>query len=196
MRSLIVLFLFSSVSVFPQGDVQKSEGKKIQTIKETSIAGNEKKFFVEINVTQTSSYCGGARPSPEMIEQLGTPTPLAEKKLYIKKGEKNTFDSNIFLEISSDTSGKIQLLLPSGKYFIVDESKKGKSSYNALLKRFAKASNNYTEVNKNCLKNWFEQPDFVFEINEADSKGLRINFHKGCIWTETPCVHYTGPKPP
>jgi hypothetical protein len=44
---------------------------------------------VNIKITQTSSYCGGAAPPRELIEQLNTPVPLAGKVIYLRKGKTN-----------------------------------------------------------------------------------------------------------
>jgi hypothetical protein len=41
--------------------------------------------LVSGEVTQTSSYCGGARPSDEMVQEQNRPKPYGGKKFYIRK---------------------------------------------------------------------------------------------------------------
>jgi hypothetical protein len=180
MRSSIIILLFSSFLVCSQEAVQKQDAKKIN---------------VEIRITRTSAYCGGARPSQEVMTELQTPKPYSGKKLYLKKGEKNTFTTKIFMEITSDSAGKVNCQLQPGKYLIVDEFKKDTSYYNRLKKRYSTLTPNYSAIDKLCLKNWYEQPDLVFELKEGEVKDLTINFHKNCTWNEIPCIEFKGPVP-
>jgi hypothetical protein len=181
-HNLLIVFLLFSFGCFSQKD---------------TISNGKEKFLVEICITQTSSYCGGVKPDPETITELKRPKPLANKILFIKKGEQNTFDSKILLEIISDSSGKVNIHLPPGKYFVVDELKKDTSFYNKLIKEYEKESTKCSAINKDCLKNWYVQPDFIFEIKEEPNKFV-VNFHKGCSWNEVPynCCKYKGPYPP
>lgn len=181
-HNLLIVFLLFSLGCFSQKDI---------------ISDVEENVLVEISITQTSSYCGGAKPPPELIAELKIPHPLAKKTLFIKKGELNTFDSKIFLEVVSDSLGKVKIHLPAGKYFIVDELKKDTSFYNNLIKKYAKETSRCSAINKDCLKKWYEQPDFTFEIKEGRNKFV-VNFHKGCSWKEVPynCCEYKGEYPP
>ena len=67
------------------------------------------KFDVSILVTSTQSYCGGARPTDEMMQELNTPKPLPEKKLYIRKGKENSLKEPIIKEVVTNAAGKIDL---------------------------------------------------------------------------------------
>jgi hypothetical protein len=178
----LFLFFIISVGCFSQKD---------------TISNGKEKFLVEISITQTSSYCGGFKPDPETITAHNTPYPLANKTLFIKKGEQNTYDSKIFLELVSDSSGKVKIHLPLGKYFIVDELKKDTSFYNKIIKEYEKESTYCSAINKDCLKNWYVQPDFIFEIKEEPNKFV-VNFHEECSWHKVPynCCEYKGPYPP
>ncbi len=176
MRILTLIFCLSSFLVFSQGEVHPKKNKKAKPSKEAKVIDKGGKFKIEILLTQTSLYCGGAKPPDELLKKLNTPKPLIEKTVYIKKGDNNTFDSEVYLKVSSDTSGKIRFQLPAGKYFIVDESKKDSSCYYTLLKEYGTATKNTPAVDKKCLKNWYEQPNFVFEIKDSDVKDLIINF--------------------
>lgn len=181
MRSLIILLLLAPVWVNAQENVQKQDTEK---------------FNVEISITRTSAYCGGARPTPEMIAELQTPKPFPAKNLYLKKGERNTFTTKIIRAITSDNSGKVHLLLPPGKYFIVDELKKDTSYYNLLKRQYSSPTDQYSAIDMLCLKKWYEQPDLIFEIKSGDEViNLIVNFHKNCSWKEIPCIEFKGPLP-
>jgi hypothetical protein len=57
MNRLLLLFMFISAFTFAQQ--------------------NEKKQKTKITVTYTRAYCGGAKPSPEILNELNTARPLS-----------------------------------------------------------------------------------------------------------------------
>lgn len=195
MHGLSLLFVLCLFGGFSHGNLNSIPGEHRKHETQTSVNIKENKFSVEITVTQTSAYCGGIRPSPELLNELQNPKPLVRKKLFIKRGDKNLFNSKIVIEACTDSSGKIQLQLLPGKYFIVDELKKDTSYYKTLIRKYSKASKNYSAIEKGCLKSWYEQPDMVFEITNSDIKNLSLNFHKLCDWKEIPCIQFIGPLP-
>ena len=154
-----------------------------------------KEFPVEITITQTSSYCGGIEPSPELLKELGTPKPETGKKLFVKEGDKNLFYATVVFETISDSSGKIQFHLPSGKYLIVDEKKKDRGFYDTLLEKYSTPTTEYSAIDTSCLRAWYELPDLIFEIKDTESKNLKLNFHKKCIFNEIPCIQFRGHRP-
>lgn len=153
-----------------------------------------KKISVSGMVTGTSSYCGGARPPEFLLEQLRTPSPRPTKKIYIKKGEVNSFNSKVLLELMTDTAGKFRTRLPPGKYLIVDEDKKDMTYYNKLLKEHKNKTQNYEAVDTVCLKEWYLKPDYIFEVKNTEVKNISVNYHKVCF--NLPCTYYRGPYPP
>jgi hypothetical protein len=190
MRSLLILFLLFSLSGFSQKTkTQKKTGKKENH-------GVSKKIRVVISVTGTSSYCGGAHLTPEMMAALSNPRALAGKKVCIKKGEKNDFSNPVLLELTADDSGKISCSLPPGKYILVDESRKDKTFYNDILKKYSKKTEWQSAVDEKCLKGWYEKADLVFEVKASEKNKFTVNFHTGCNWNKIPCSQYSGPLPP
>jgi len=145
-------------------------------------------------ITATSSYCGGARPSGEILSQLATLRPQSNKKIYLKKGEINSFDSKVFMELTTDTAGKFRAKLPAGKYLIVDEEKKDLSYYNKLLKEYKTATQSFEAVDTICLKEWYLKPDFTFEVKSDEVKNISVNYRKECF--NLPCTQFRGPYPP
>ena len=194
-RFITILLSLCLVSA-TRGNTIKTEGETVIRGPLDSVASKAKKYVVEISVTSTARFCGGIKPSPEMIRVIQTPRALVQKKLYIKRGDKNTFKSEVILETCTDTLGKLKLLLPPGRYLIVDELKKDRIYYNSLIKRHLQATKEYSPIDRICLRNWFEQPDFVFEVTNSDSSLLTLNFQMPCSWDEIPCIQYYGPKPP
>jgi len=63
---------------------------------------------VKVHVTYTNSYCGGARPTPEIELAAKTPRNLHDVHLVIK-GKKH-------FKIVTDSTGSFKLPLKPGKY--------------------------------------------------------------------------------
>lgn len=63
---------------------------------------------IKVHVTYTNSYCGGARPTPEIEEELRTPQKLHDVHLILK-GKKNC-------KTATDANGDFLLPLKPGKY--------------------------------------------------------------------------------
>jgi hypothetical protein len=151
-----------------------------------------KKIPVSGTVTGTYSYCGGARPSDEMLAQLATPKPMPGKRIYIKKGEVNSFDSKVLLVLTSDAKGNFHTKLAPGKYLIVDSTKKDMTYYNMLLKNYKVQTEHYEAIDTLCLKEWFMKPNAVFEVVDKEVKDVIVNFHKTCD-DVLPCSRFRGP---
>ena len=153
-----------------------------------------KKYSVAGVITGTSNYCGGARPSDEMLADIATPKPIPNKKIYIKKGEINSFKNKILLTLITDSAGKFQAKLPPGKYLIVDGDKKDMTYYNQLLKEHKEQTKNFDAVDSTCLNEWYLKPDFTFEVKHTEIKNISVNYHKACF--NLPCIQFRGPYPP
>lgn len=161
----------------------------------------KKSFTISGNITSTYSYCGGARPTPEMEQDARTPKALAGKTIYLRAGEKNDVKKPILQSISSNDKGQFELKLAAGKYVIVEERKKDRKFVEEVLEKYKEKSAYYTAVNPECIEKWLQTPDFSFEIDEkgklkSGEKILQINYHQPCSFRSIPCVSYTGPMPP
>ena len=85
----------------------------------------EKAYSVKIQLTQTSSYFGGAQPPAELLKELDNPRPVADKMVYVRSGEKNNPDESHFVFTGkSNAEGLVELNLPRGMYCIVFDEKK------------------------------------------------------------------------
>ncbi|TAL60454.1 MAG: hypothetical protein EPN85_07175 [Bacteroidetes bacterium] len=152
-----------------------------------------KKISVSGTVTQTRDYCGGARPNSEILMQLGTPKPAANKKIYIKEGDVNTFESKVLLALTTDAKGDFHAKLRSGRYLIVDSTKKDLAHYTLLLNAYKNQTKSYDAIDTACLKEWYMKPAGAFEITGKETKNVSVNFHITC--RDVPCAWFRGPYP-
>jgi len=163
---------------------QNTSGKRIEKVK------------VSGTVQITGTYCGGAYPGEQAIQEMKRPKPLPSKKLYLKAGRKNDFSKAVILAFISDSVGRFSISLAPGDYCIVDEVKKNKSNYDSILKKCAKGSSENSSVDKKCLLTWFLTPDAVFTVGKEDLSNVGVMFYDKCSWEKVPCINYTGPLPP
>lgn len=150
-----------------------------------------KKINVSGTVTKTHSYCGGARPNDEILAQLGVPKPIGNKKIYIKKGEINSFGSKTILTLTTDSIGNFHARLRPGKYLIVDSTRNDLTHYNTLLKTYKEQTKDHEPIDTVCLKEWYLKPDCVFEVAGAELKNISVNYLKPCP-EYIPCCMYRG----
>lgn len=154
------------------------------------------KIDVVIKATTTQAYCGGAKPSDETLEELNTPVPAANVKIYLRKGVVNNIVNNIDYEFTTDDNGQVKTSLPEGTYSIVFENKKDKSSYNELLEKYGKETSYQTAIDTTCLKKFYRESNAVLEVEENQENTITVNRMKHCQWTRIPCSNYKGELPP
>lgn len=153
-------------------------------------------FDVAINTTTTEVYCGGARPSEEILEELRTPKPAPNVKIYLRKGDTNNIKNKIDYQLMSNDSGVVKTSLPAGTYSIVFENKKDQNTYNDLLDKYGSGTSYQTPIDTNCLKTFFAQPNGVLIVEENNENKITVNRVMKCQWTSIPCSHYKGDLPP
>jgi len=76
----------------------------------TFLTGFSQKKIVKFKMTQYISYCGGAKPSPEIVTKLNAPVPYANKTL-IYVSDKNKIDSTV-----TNAKGVLNIKLAYGTY--------------------------------------------------------------------------------
>lgn len=158
---------------------------------QTSSSSNEpaKAYVVSGSVTQTFSYCGGARPSDEMLADIATPRAYPGKKFYIKKGSVNKSGSPIILSFTTDEKGNFSFPLQPGTYSIIQEEQT--KAFNP-----ADYKEETIKVDEECLKEWWKKPYYLLEIKASNIAGLKFEFHHPCFLSgNSPCRQYTGPLP-
>ncbi len=169
-------------------------GTKHKAASEKSTVNSPAKTVtVSGNVTQTNSYCGGARPSDEILNQAATPRPFPNKKFHVIKGEINTVGREIFLSFTSDSIGDFSFkVAPSTYSIILDEQAQAPDT--------KKYESEVVKVDEACFKEWWAKPYYLLEVPAASQtttiKGLNFNFHHKCfIKYDIPCLQYDGPLP-
>lgn len=152
---------------------------------------------IVIKITQTSSYCGGAAPTQDIINSLNTPAPAKDIKIYIRTGKTNNVKKTIVYQGITNDMACVQVQLPPGDYVAVTENKKDKKTYNLYLSRFSKTTKYRSAIDKSCLDKWLTEPLGVFTIvDKQKTDTLTFNIHYPCEWNSVPCSHYSGPLPP
>jgi len=155
----------------------------------------KKKFKVTGQITNTQSYCGGAVPTPEKLKDMNTPKPIKGKSYFVRKGKVNSVSSPIVAELSLNEMGQYEIHLQTGTYSVVSAEKKDKVFYNEMLKLYSKETEHYTAMDKKCLDQWLQTPDFTIEVKGKDTI-VNHNFQEPCPWKKVPCANYKGPFPP
>lgn len=147
----------------------------------------QKYYYVSGTVTKTTSYCGGAAPSQEMLSELAKPRPVAGKQLFIKSGNENSKNSAVIQSVVTDSLGHFQIKLKNGTYCIVEEYKS---------KAIVIPNNDENSIwDVKCLQGEYAKCDYRILVENKNVSDININFHVPCIWSK-PCLQYNGPLPP
>jgi hypothetical protein len=151
-----------------------------------------RQYVVSGTITQTHTYCGGARPSEEMLERLNTPAAYPGKKLYIRYGRVNSDKKKVIRVICADSAGHFKIQLPPGTYCIIQDEQIKRID----ISNFKKMEGDYLKLDENCLKRWWSECFTTFEVGKGNKSNLNVNFNFPCFTGGTPCMQYTGPAPP
>lgn len=150
-----------------------------------------KYFTVSGQVKISASYCGGAAPSEEMLEELKRERPYIGKTFYVRVGRVNDLKKAIVLKFKTDSSGKFSLKLSPGTYCIIQAEQVNALNY----KKYSSTSS--LTIDKACLSEWWKKPYRVLEVKDKAISGLHFSFQKRCfIEGDLPCLTFNGPFPP
>jgi hypothetical protein len=166
-------------------------------LKTTATELTPEKAIIKINLTQTSSYCGGAYPPDEVMADLQSPKKLPNQKIYIRPGIVNDWNVPLTAEGVSDINGVVVLELLDGTYSLIYENKVNTTYYKQLLQQFGQKSMEEGGIDKKCLEEFIHTPEATFEVkNGKTSAPIIVNLHHGCPWERTPCLPSDGNLPP
>ena len=184
LKSFIILF--SVLLSF--GDVS-AQKKKVITRRVSSTK-------VTIQLTQTSNWCGGARPSEEMEREFRTPKPYPNCTLYLRR-DTNAISKPVLYTVTTNAAGTATISLTPGKYVVVDIQKKNDSVYQATVEKYKNATETTGPIDLTCYKIFMAEPDFVITIPKKMTNYTKIthNYHKHCNWSGAPCVEFRGHYP-
>lgn len=148
----------------------------------------QSKVCIRGYVTSTEDYCGGARPSDELLQDLGTPKPFANKVIYVKMGTVNKSSNKTIKKLKTDAKGGFSVMLNAGTtYYFVEEWK---------AKVFVTPKYSPEVVwDIQCLRKRYASPDYVLKVKNGKNPEVQINYHQNCSHNPY-CGQYSGPLPP
>lgn len=170
--------------------------KHVATEETPDVADYTRKHSVELRLTKTGSYCGGAAPPQAMLDELATPKPLSGVQFYIRKGTTNKTSDPVIADGTTLASGIISLDLEEGDYFLVFINKVSDRYYNEIYEKFKNGDANHAIIDKACLDKWLSTPDLAFTVKNDAANIFMLNVNEPCPWNEIPCAEYRGPLPP
>lgn len=182
--AFLLLFVFGAIN---KSSAQKKLSKH-KTKSEVKTAA--KKVTVSGTVTQSNSYCGGARPNDEILAATQKPYPFPNKKFHLIKEEINTLNRKIILSFTTDSAGNFSFQVVPGTYSILLDEQVAAPDAKKYQTQFIK-------VDESCFKDWWAKPYYLLEVGTANIKALNFDFHHRCfIQNDIPCLQYEGPLPP
>lgn len=143
------------------------------------------KVTIAVNIKYT--YCGGAKPTPEM--QKGRLEPADSMRFgIVREGE---------LEVSQwltlDTDGKWNGKLKAGNYFIFREDKT--LTIEEIIKKHKLISSEmYNFKGIECLEIWKKEADHSFTVKSSAENAIYFELRSKCYIGLKPCLEYIGPK--
>ena len=139
-------------------------------------------------LTQTSQYCGGARPTQEMEDEIRRPRPYP-LKIYLRKDSVNRLGSPVIKEIMPDAEGKLELKLEAGTYCIVREYQLQAANPSSLRSQDV-------GVDEACFRKKWAECFKSFEVKDASVDLGALNIKHRCFLPDLPCVRFEGQMPP
>ena len=136
-------------------------------------------------------HCGGAAPMENEEFPKVSPIRLAQWTVF-KVNERGGRGQRLG-ELLSSNEGRSTYRLQPGKYQLWWKSKT--LTFEEFYERESPDMGNMKEYkNEDCFRDWFETPDFEFEV--VDDSTYTINYENRCFVNRHPCLIYTGPPPP
>ena len=186
----LAIFVLTTIVFSQSVPATACKGKNKKTHSLPGSAKLLKEYTVSGKVTQTSPYCGGARPPKELLDRLATPVAYPNKKFYIRQGKVNSVKAKVIKSFTTDSAGEFSVQLAPGTYSIIQEEQLHKIKAVDYTKK-------YQVVDNKCLQEWWVKPYYLLEVKDNDIRQLNFNFHHRCyIAGDIPCITYTGPLHP
>jgi hypothetical protein len=140
-----------------------------------------------ISFSTQYSYCGGAKPTPEMA--AGRKEPCSKLKVaLVKEGE-----TKVHKWLTLDADGMWIGDLTPGNYLIFQEDKF--LTTEELIKKHNLIDSELYRFNGiTCLEKWKKEADFQFSFDENWSSVSEFIFKAKCQVGLRPCLEYIGPK--
>jgi hypothetical protein len=117
---------------------------------------------ITLNITMTSSYCGGTPPSEDMLMKLKESKKYSSKSIHISSKNSLTEDMK---EVKSDANGKAVIALDKGIYFV-------------FLPKKVSAKHSGNDRSEDDCNKWKNTPNGTFTI--GDDNSISFNIHETC----------------
>lgn len=140
-------------------------------------------------VKQTYAYCGGTKPTEEILNKLTTPRPFPNKTFYIRRGKQNNIHTKVLKKITSDSAGNFSVKLPKGTYSILLEEQVNIKSANDYLGK-------NQSISDSCFQAWWRKPYYLLKVTKNNNPLYFIFHHRCHIKSDIPCISYIGPERP
>ncbi len=106
---------------------------------------------VNIQIMQKGTYCGGARPNPEILAQHETPKPFANKKFVLVSANTKT------CTVTTNANGYLKIKLKPGSYKVYEAWRYYKKTPDGSdMKNF----------DQECLKSAWEKVDGTIDAQK------------------------------
>jgi len=136
--------------------------------------------IVEMRLTYKEPYCGGARPTPEILEELAKPRPYAGKTL-IFVNQKNKVDS-----VKTDNEGTFSYQVKPGKYRVYEAWR---------FYRKTPDGTNHSNYDKECLKKEWSKALYEIVVDGKNIKKTELcSISVQCPWNQ-PCMKESAMPP-
>ncbi len=150
------------------------------------------KFEVHGYMETLGSYCGGAAPSREMMEEMSKPKPSAGVKVYFRKGKVNDLSQPIVDSLVVDDQGNYSINLPNGDFVMLLPEMRDSSAIKSW-----RAKDSKTRIaSEECVRNWFRKGIIAFNVMDGSLSVATITLEKPCLLPlGSSCLRWEGPRP-
>ncbi len=132
--------------------------------------------------TTTSSYCGGAAPTPEIVARAESAKPINNTVFYIYTSKNKSKPA--FAKVTTNDIGKVKHNLPKGTYYVFSADQIAGLKMPAIDEKII--------WDAACIEKKYNTPIHTFSV--PSKKTIAINIYKSC-WYSPECGTYTGPMP-
>ena len=174
---LTLLFLISC------GTKKNHIDYEVETIDEDRV------IFTELNILEKIPYCGGARPTDDMLNRTKPVTAF-----FMLRGD-NGFEK----KVKSSEHGLINLTLEAGTYHLKEISKDVPFLTFYLSQKAIKNSINDPNIkigSEDCYAKWWKKNVIDFKITDTTTVINETAYIFSNCYTSNPCDTYTGPIRP
>ena len=159
---------------------------------EVKTSSENKPLMVSGKIETSESYCGGAAPPEELLQELQRKKPNSGYKLYIKEGKVNDLKAPIIDSVLTNKDGEFMFNLLPGEYVLLSSNHLNR----AVFTRFQ--DDKYIRINDmDCLETWWQNGMAKLKLDNQPTDTIYFHLKKECFLPlGIPCLAYNGPVPP